>query len=125
MEQSGGVPARGTAPCAGCGTVRALVAVTLALLIFVVGALAVALILGVADQTAGDRAGGSANGSSFKATATLMTDDSTDGGTTETTQGGAHVGIGAGAGDDTERDGGKDEHFYFFHLMSWFGFRER
>lgn len=98
-----------------------LVAVVfLALLIFVIGALAVALVLGVADEAAGDSAGGSANGSAFQAPATLVADDSADSSSTEATQGGTHVGIRTGAGNDTARNGSKDEHFYFFHLMSWF-----
>lgn len=101
---------------------RFLVAVVFpALLIFVIGALAVALVLGVADQTAGDSTGGSANGRAFKAAPALVPDDSADSSTTEATQGGTHVGIRTGAGNDTARNGSKDEHFYFFHLMSWFG----
>ena len=94
-------------------------------LIFVVGALAVALVLGVADQAASHSASGSANGSTFQAPAALVADDSADGSSTETTQGGTHVGIRTGAGNDTARNGSKDGHFYFFHLMSWVGFWER
>ena len=110
----------------GTGRDKRLVAVVFpALLFFVVGALTVALVLRVADQTASDSAGGSANGSTFQATAALVTDDSADGSTPEATQGGTHVGIRTGAGNDTARNGSKDEHFYFFHLMRWFGFWER
>ena len=98
-----------------------LVAVVLpTLLVLVISALAVALVLSIADQAAGDSAGGSANGSAFQAPAALVPDDSADSSTTEATQGGTHVGIRTGAGNDTARNGSKDEHFYFFHLMSWF-----
>lgn len=84
-------------------------------------ALVIALVLGVAYGVPSDRSESTANGCAFEAATTLVADDATESGPTETTDNGSGLSIGTRSTRDAGKSHSENSKFreFGFH-RSWF-----